>query len=309
MKEMIKKLAEIAWVLLFLLCLPLPAQAGEAIPPEYYLTEKVGGIVEARYRDRGRYETESYVMSKGENAYLGYRYKVWLPKDEGAKQFPLVIMVNGTGSSCDLDEPLYEHLASWGFVVAGNTDPNTALGHTAGYTLALALRESETPGSLLYNKIDRDHIGLYGFSQGGPGAIHALLYRQGKGLYKTMVTVSAVTRSLTERLPLPSWRYDTRDIAIPYFMVASTGVTDRRVIAPLKEMKENFDALPSSLFSVMARRKQADHTTVQAGADGYITAWFCWQLKDDRFAAEAFTGEKQEIFHNPLWENVKRKGA
>lgn len=309
MKEMRTQLAEILMALLVLLCLPSAARAGEAIPPEYYLNETNGGVIEARYRDMGRYETKCYVMSKGEQVYLGYRYKVWLPKGEQGKKFPLVIMVNGTGSSCDLDEPVYEHLASWGFIVAGNTDPNTAMGHTADYTLALALKENETAGSLLYKKIDTDHIGLCGFSQGGAGAIHALLYRRGGSRYKTMVTVSAVTRSIMERLSLSSWRYDTKDIAIPYFMVASTGGTDRKFIAPLAEMEENFDSLPASVFSIMARRRRADHTTAQAAADGYITAWFCWQLKGDRYAAKAFTGETREIFKNPLWDNAKWKGG
>lgn len=310
MKETLRQILLLLASLLFFLLLPQTARAGEAIPADYFLTQTNGGTIEARYRDMGPYETASFVMSKRDDAYLGYRYKVWYPKVSALaeKSFPLVIMVNGTGSSYELDEPVYEHLASWGFVVAGNTDPNTALGHTADYTLSLALAENRNERSRLYQRIDETSIGIYGFSQGGPGAIHALLFRRGGSEYKTIVTVSAVTKTLMECLRLDSWQYETKNIKIPYFMVASTGAVDRKVICPLSEMEDAFKEIPASTPAVMARRRWADHSTVQAAADGYITAWLCWQLKNDRYAAGAFTGPSPELFTNPLWDNAERKG-
>ena len=40
-------------------------------------------------------------------------------------------------------------------------------------------------------------------------------------------------------------------------------------------------------------------------ADGYVTAWFCWQLRDDPVAARAFLGADAELPHNPLYRDSR----
>lgn len=39
-------------------------------------------------------------------------------------------------------------------------------------------------------------------------------------------------------------------------------------------------------------------------ADGYMTAWFCWQLKGDEKAAKAFRVDG-EIMSNPLYQDQR----
>ncbi len=38
-------------------------------------------------------------------------------------------------------------------------------------------------------------------------------------------------------------------------------------------------------------------------ADGYMTAWFMWQLQDDEEAAKAFIGDNAELLHNELYQD------
>lgn len=38
-------------------------------------------------------------------------------------------------------------------------------------------------------------------------------------------------------------------------------------------------------------------------ADGYMTAWFMWQLQGDDEAARAFTGDNTEILNNELYQD------
>ncbi len=38
-------------------------------------------------------------------------------------------------------------------------------------------------------------------------------------------------------------------------------------------------------------------------ADGYMTAWFMWQLQGDTEAANAFIGENPEIMNNKLYQD------
>ncbi len=40
-------------------------------------------------------------------------------------------------------------------------------------------------------------------------------------------------------------------------------------------------------------------------ADGYVTAWFMWQLQGDEYAAEAFTGDAAEIMQNSLYQDQR----
>ena len=44
----------------------------------------------------------------------------------------------------------------------------------------------------------------------------------------------------------------------------------------------------------MARRVDADHGDILSFADGYMTAWFKWQLQGDEEAARAFIGNDAE---------------
>lgn len=38
-------------------------------------------------------------------------------------------------------------------------------------------------------------------------------------------------------------------------------------------------------------------------AQGYVTAWFMWQLQGDEEAAKAFIGEDPEIMSNKLYQD------
>ncbi len=283
------------------------AEAGYVIPSDYALEIQDKGKIEQYYRLPGTYAVKSIIISKKNPAYGNYKYKVWYPAvmEHRDRSWPMVLMLNGTGGSCDNDEPLYEHLASWGFLVVGNTDSQTGLGYSAEYGLEQMQKLNETAGSLFYQKVDTKHMGIVGYSQGGAGAFHAL-ERQGGDQYATIVTVSAVTKSISQKLHLKSWLYDTGRVKIPAFMVAGTGPLDRKLITPLSEMKENFQKLQNE-DSVMGRRKRADHLEIQEHADAYITAWLRWQLKGDPYAKRVFAGEDPEIERNPGWENVEKQ--
>ena len=53
----------------------------------------------------------------------------------------------------------------------------------------------------------------------------------------------------------------------------------------------------------MMRRKETNHNEVLYAANGYVTAWFAWQLLGDGEAGKAFVGEDAEILHNSLYQD------
>ena len=54
-------------------------------------------------------------------------------------------------------------------------------------------------------------------------------------------------------------------------------------------MQAIYDML--SVPKVMARKAGYEHDVTDSVMDGYVTAWFMWQLQGDEEAAKAFTGE------------------
>ena len=302
------KALSLALLLLLPMTMEAPVAEGYTISSDYALHITDKGKREQYYRLPGTYEVKVETISRKDPRYGNYTYKVWYPAVMTTRQrdWPLVIMLNGTGGSCVNDAPLYEHLASWGFLVVGNTDSQTGLGYSADYGVEQMLQLDEKVGHLFYQKVDRKHIGIVGYSQGGAGAYHALARIHGD-TYKTLVTVSAVTPSISKKLHLKSWLYDTGKVTIPAFMVAGTGPLDRKLISPLSEMKDNLQQMTKTPYGVMGRRKRADHLDIQEQADAYITAWLRWQLKGDPYAKLVFAGDAPEILSNPQWDNVEIK--
>ena len=226
--------------------------------------------------------------------------------EEKTEHFPTVIMVNGTYTPASDYLPVLEHLASWGFIVVGNEDFQSGSGESTALTLDFLLTLAKDKTSIFYNKIDLEHIGVNGHSQGGAGAINAITnYENGK-YYTSLYTVSPIPRNLAQHVMKP---YDPSKIKIPYFMTSGLWIQDRILIATYWTLKENYDMLPSSTFAIMARRKEADHRDMLEYADAYMTAWFLMTLKSDQEAQNVFIGENAELFNTSNWQDTSIKGT
>ena len=55
----------------------------------------------------------------------------------------------------------------------------------------------------------------------------------------------------------------------------------------------------------MAVRKGAAHGDMLYSADGYVTAWFMWQLLGDSEAAKAFVGNNPELLSNAMYQDQR----
>lgn len=109
-------------------------------------------------------------------------------------------MANGTGVKASAYAEVFRHLASWGFVVAGNEDEWSWDGGSSSETLAFALRQNADASSVLHGLIDTENIGIAGHSQGGVGAINAVTSQDNGGRYRAMWTASATHAELAEGL-------------------------------------------------------------------------------------------------------------
>lgn len=275
---------------------------------DYYNGFEAGGVLEEKYARKGNYTVKSIVAkstSKSvKNIYMYYPEEL----ETSEKQYPLIMIVNGSQTPAKTYLPFFERLATWGFVVVGNDDPQTGTGESTSITLDYVLNESEIRG-----RIDRNNIGIAGYSQGGAGAINAVTKYPNSDLYKTLFTGSAAYPLLAAS---QGWGYNPEEISLNYFMTASTGTSDDTGVkdinnefggvSPLSSLISIYNAIPDSLVKVRGRCVGAEHEDMLERTDGYMTAWMLWQLKEDQEASDVFVGDHAEIIDNARWQDIQK---
>ena len=58
---------------------------------------------------------------------------------------------------------------------------------------------------------------------------------------------------------------------------------------------------------VIARVVGAEHEDMLLRTDAYMTAWFLYQLQNDKEAAKIFVGSNPELLQNDNWQDVMIK--
>ena len=286
----------------------------------YQYTETVGDV-EKKYTALGEHKVSTKEYDAND-ATIG-KYVVWYPSDLESTEgnFPVVIFANGTGSNSDTYKAFFKHLSSWGFIVVGNDDQNTRTGASLNQTVEFLMKENENKDSIFYHKIDLNNIGIGGHSQGGPAVFNMVTNQEHGNMIKALYAVSA-TSSYHTAIYKDGWEYDISKVNIPTFLTAGTGTFDAgsatskdqvnddkngiaQGICPLWSLEENYNLLPETITKVVLRKKNVDHGDSYLQFDGYMTAWFMWQLQGDEEAAKAFTGDNPEILNNENYQDAK----
>ena len=269
-----------------------------AVPDDYTTTVKTGGEIERRYLAHGPHGVAVQTMKAPKPMET---YEIYYPSDmtESGETYPAVMMVNGSGTLAKRYPALFQHLASWGFIVIGNEDPATGRGTSAESTAEKLLALNQDPDSIFYHRIDVDRIGLSGHSQGGDGVFNAITSQPHHALYRTAVVLSPTNERTAAAL---RWTYDSTAVRTPILLLAGTKVDSISVA----DMKALYAKIPAP--KVMAIRSGAEHGQMLYIADGYVTAWLCWQLRGDETAAKAFVGDSPELLQNGCYQDQKITG-
>ena len=282
----------VSTLLVMLSCVPMT-------PKDYTKKVKTGGELEAKYLATGDYKV---MMVKRDGSETTGSYYIYYPEElnDSNRKYPVVVMLNGTGVFPKKYKALFEHLASWGFVVVGNDDPSTGFGKSADETMDLIISENANGNSVFYGKFDLTNIGITGHSQGGAGVFTAASIMRNSDKYRTVVALSPTHEETAHKL---GWGYDLTKIKVPTLMMA--GINDNfetRFVIPLEKMIEMYNKIPSS--KAMLRRIDAGHGQMLYSADGYVTAWLMWLLQGDEEAGKAFIGDIPEIRNNKLYQDI-----
>ena len=282
------------------------------IPDNYYTAFESDSALEKKYAGLGEYEVKELEFDS-ENKSID-KIRVWYPNEAEDRQYPVIVIVNASNTAALNLKPAYARLASWGFIVIGNDDRQTGTGETASETLDYVLNLNKDENSELFGKMDEEHIGCVGYSQGGAGAINAVTRFENSDKFTALFTGSASYALLSKNM---GWEYDVSKINIPYFMTAGTGNTDDNGgsihddknlagIAPLASLVENYDGITADVFKLRARVTGAEHQDMLHLTDGYMTAWMLYHLQGDTEAASVFVGENADILTNNGWQDVEK---
>ena len=244
--------------------------------------------VEQKYHENGPYQVTVHSIDD---------IHVFVPDSAHNAPWPTVVMVNGTGLKALHYHPVFEHLASWGFIVIGNDDSNAWNGRSAIVSLEKALCQNSMENSPLYQRIDLHRIGVVGHSQGAMGAINAATEDD---RFKVLYAASCPQKSLAKKL---DWSYSMKTISIPTMLVAGTEWIDRH-ISPLDSLLLLAEELPNTTPMLLGRLKGVEHRYVLHEGDAYMTAWLRHFLANDADAAAALASDNPEILNNPRWQNV-----
>ena len=281
-----------------------------SVKEDYFIDFSSSAPLEQKYSQLGEYEVSTLDDSSDNKMIKKVRF--WYPSELAGsdEKYPVIVVVNASGTPAFKYEPWFKRLASWGFIVVGNEDPQAGTGETSSIMLDYLLKLPQD--HKLSGRLDTDNIGIVGFSQGGAGALAAVTMYDNGAAYKTIFTGSAAYPFLAGNM---GWKYDVSKITIPYFMAAGTGATDDKGVAditkeyagvaPLASLVENYETISDEVLKVRARATGAEHEDMLARSDGYMTAWMLWQLCGDEDAASVFIGENAEILHNSNWQDVE----
>lgn len=275
-----------------------------AAPADYQQTVQTGGDIEKKYMENGPYEVSTH-----EAAVLQQfgKFTVYYPTklETSGDQYPVIVICNGSGTPLSKYPAVSTHLASWGFIVIGTEESYSWNAFGAEMCLRYLERcndneKIEDTPSIFYQKVDFNHVGVVGHSQGGVGVMNAITDTAHKNIYKAAVSLSPTNKELAHNL---LWDYDASLINTPIMLISGEGGGDDWVVTG-EQLQDIYNDIDSD--KLMARRIHTAHNEMLYTCNGYVTAWFMWHLQGDQEAAGAFTGENAEIMNNSLYQDQRR---
>lgn len=305
MKKALKIIGIIILILLVLIAALLWAmKKAPAAPTDYQTKVKTGGEIEATYMKDGKYG----VSEVQQPAFQSFSpYTIYYPDEmiDSAQTWPVIVLCNGTGTPLSKYPAVAKHYASWGFIVIGTEEEFSWNGFGAEMCarhlilLNNTKEFDEDKPNIFYHKINLEDMGVVGHSQGGVGVFSTITNQPHKNLFKAAVSLSPTNQEGAQKM---EWDYDVSKIKIPILLISGAGGGDDWVVTG-EQLESIYNDITSD--KIMMRRKDTPHGEVLYSEDGYVTAWFMWQLRGDQEAAKAFLGPDAEILKNPLYQDQK----
>jgi hypothetical protein len=225
---------------------------------------------------------------------------IWRPTNlgEGGVRHPVIIWGNGTGGPIFVYAAAFEYWASHGFIVAG---ANVSDGQGDGVEMLACLdylhQQDVTDGSPYKGKVDRNHTGASGHSQGGGGALMA-----GRDPRLT------ATAPLMPYIAQGFGGFDRASISDQKGAMLLLSGTADTIAPPAMHQQPVFEM--TNVPVVWANLMGGDHVAVSLnGLETYreiMLAWYRLQLMGDESFRDRFYGAKCGVCMDGMWSVQRR---
>lgn len=238
-------------------------------------------------------------------------------------KLPVVLM---SGPGCDDDgdsfRPFWTEIASHGYIVIATGEPvpdgvRAAMGATTEEDMKAGLdwilKENQRADSKYYQKVDAQHIALFGQSCGGIQALKLAgdervsllgLWNSGLGIMAdnadptrgSMMGITPAVKEMLVNLTIPiAYFVGDTDMARPNSAIDYDNIkTDVPVVFAVRE-------IPGDAHGGTFREKNGGPFG-QAGV-----AWLDWQFKQSETAAKVFKDSNSWLYTDKKWVEVKTK--
>jgi dienelactone hydrolase len=224
---------------------------------------------------------------------LLYKRTVFFPKEmtTSNKKYPVVVWGNGTFVTSSVYEEILSQIASKGYIVVATNDRFCGAGISESVSVEYIISEGKKSGSVFYNKIDAEHIGSAGHSQGGMSAVNSSRLNS---KIDCVFDIQGCDLS-----------YEASQLKVPTFFLTSTD--DMVIKSPL--VKASYNACKTSC--VYASLKNITHFGPVDGHSAslfseYAVKWFDAFLKNDKSARAVFLNGGK-LSKDSRWVNYTSK--
>lgn len=163
------------------------------------------------------------------------KYVIYYPSELeiSEKQYPAIVICNGSGTPISKYPAVPKHYASWGFIVIGTEEENAWNGFGAEMSIRHLQRLNdneqieEGKANIFYQKVDFSNVGIVGHSQGGVGVLNAITAQAHRDVYKAAVSLSPTNKELAHAL---EWDYDAALVDTPIMLISGAGGGDDWVV-------------------------------------------------------------------------------
>ncbi|MDQ2084923.1 hypothetical protein RBH29_00535 [Herbivorax sp. ANBcel31] len=245
----------------------------------------VSVFAQADFSESGQYRTTTMRTRN---------HTIYYPQDLGSDglKHPIIAWGNGTGARTSTYSGILNHLASYGFVVVAANTSSAGSGREMIEGIDLMISENEDSGSIFYNKLDTNAIGVTGHSQGGIGAVSA-------SLRDSRIVCS---------LPIMGTKTRVGTINTPTFALA--GSTDR-IVTPRMVRSIYTSCSDTAIYAELRRTGHMAPAGRSPSRDilNYSVAWFKYYLMNDSTQHSTFFESRSGIQADSSWTNIQIKNA
>ena len=206
---------------------------------------------------------------------LIYQRTVFFPKEmtSSNKKYPVVVWGNGTFVTSTVYEEILSEISSKGYIVVACNSRFCGPGVSESASVDYIISEGKKSSSIFYNKVDAEHIGSAGHSQGGMSAVNA----------------SRLNSKIDCVFDIQGCQpaYEASKLKVPTFFVTSTN----DIIVGSSWVKDSYDACNApAVYASVNGGRHLDPGDAHAPAifAEYAVKWFDAFLKNDSSAKAVF---------------------